>query len=707
MKDFTTTTMEQLRSAMINNETVEGYVMYSCYGGLVININNINTLLPDSEIPHKTSTQKGATRYDDYKGRVLQLKVKLIDEESHRIIVTLAQDEQNKDTETEASTLEHHEQMPPKEGFYEGQIVEGRITNIIDKGVFVDLGDACGFIHISQLSYDYVEHPQDVVSKGDNIKVMIQSIDPVTKRIVLSLKHTKPHPWDVEISQFKRGDTVNAHVIGFSPKGVIVKLSSHIVGHVQNSELVWEQPYPEASDVLTIGQEVECKIVRIRHENRKVDLSIKQLLPRPWVGFDESTEVGDLVKVRVYAHTKSGMVVEMAPKLRVLIPHCEISWDENFVAAEAYNIGDEVECVVTHINRFKRKINLSIKDATNPWDAIDPNLAVGDRVKVKVLSFTTYGAFATLCPGVFGIIHYSELTWINPTPRADFIINEGDIVECVVAYLDRTNKRVAFSIKRLFSDPWDTIEQRYNVGDRVKGKVVVCSNIGAYISLGEGIVAFLHNTEMSYTSQNYHSHAILNVGQEVICAISNIDRSEQRFDLTFKGITTNPWDEILEGQSVVSRLSSRIREFFGIEPETPSSPIFSIEASNSQVENDSVTIPLTVKIIGCSAFRNCSKIEEVAIHSMVIGIGYGAFAGCTGINDLYIPDSVKYIATDAFDGCKSLTSVRLPMHTSIHHDAFRNCNALEHIYIPIGTTDYYRSCLPEALHHCIIERQSA
>jgi small subunit ribosomal protein S1 len=381
---------EKLNAALQSGEIVNGLVKCRTKGGLIVDVFGIECFLPGSQID-----MKQVKDYDQYVNKIIELKVVKINMDdrnvvvSHKAIIEAELEEQKKAI---ISKME------------KGQILEGTVKNITSYGVFVDLGGVDGLIHITDVTWERINHPDEVVKVNDKINVVILDFDQEKKRISLGLKQLKPNPWDNLDPNIKVGDKVKGKVRALEDFGAFVEIAPGIEGLVHVSEISWSQHLRSAGDFLKIGDEVEAIIVMLDREARKLSLSIKQMIPDPWLTILDKYPKGSKHTGVVKNLTNFGVFVELEPGIDGLIRISDLSWDKKFKhPSEFTKVDAKIDCVVLEVDAENRRISLGVKQLEeDPWNAFDTIFIVDSVHKGTITAMKDKGAVVALPYGVEG-----------------------------------------------------------------------------------------------------------------------------------------------------------------------------------------------------------------------------------------------------------------------------------------------------------------
>ncbi|NSW93692.1 MAG: 30S ribosomal protein S1 [Bacteroidales bacterium] len=381
---------ERVNAALENDEVITGYIKCRTKGGMIVDVFGIEAFLPGSQIDVKPIRD-----YDVFVGKTMEFKVVKINQEfknvvvSHKALIEAELEQQKKEI---ISKLE------------KGQVLEGTVKNITSYGVFIDLGGVDGLIHITDLSWGRVNHPEEIVQLDQKLNVVILDFDDDKKRIALGLKQLTPHPWDSFNPDLKVGDKVKGKVVVMADYGAFVEVAPGVEGLIHVSEMSWSQHLRSAQDFLKVGDEVEAVILTLDREERKMSLGIKQLKPDPWEKIEEKYAVGSRHMARVRNFTNFGVFVEIEEGVDGLIHISDLSWTKKIKhPAEFTSIDAEIEVVVLEIDKENRRLSLGHKQLEeNPWDVFESLFATDSVHEGVVVELFDKGAVVSLPYGVEG-----------------------------------------------------------------------------------------------------------------------------------------------------------------------------------------------------------------------------------------------------------------------------------------------------------------
>src|SRR5579862_6135660 len=368
---------------------------------------------------------------------------------------------------------------------YEGDgLIKGKVKAVVKGGLTVNIGVEA-FLPGSQID---VVPPKDLQQfVGNTYDFKIVKINDDRKNVVLSrrelIEQERSERRQRFLEKVKVGEMVKGAVKNLTDFGAFIDLNG-IDGLLHITDMTWGR-LGHPSELLKVGQEVDVVVLDINKEKERVSLGLKQTQRNPWDKIEERFPVGQRVKGKVTNLVPYGAFVEIEEGVEGLIHVSELSWTKRITRpSDVLTIGQEIEAVVLGVNKEEQKISLGVRQLEpNPWDEIEHRYQIGRQVKGTVRNLTAYGAFVELEEGIDGMIHVSDMSWTKKINHPSEMIKKGDEVEAIVLEVDRPNQRIALGLKQLGSDPWENIDQRYKIGDLVKGKVSKIASFGAFVEL--------------------------------------------------------------------------------------------------------------------------------------------------------------------------------------------------------------------------------
>ena len=426
---------DRVNEALEKDEIIKGYIKCRTKGGMIVDVFGIEAFLPGSQIDVKPIRD-----YDVYVDKTMEFKVVKINQEFRNVVVShkaLIEAELEAQKQVIMSKLE------------KGQILEGTVKNITSYGVFVDLGGVDGLIHITDLSWGRVNHPEEIVALDQKINVVILDFDEAKKRIALGLKQLTPHPWEALDQTLKVGDKVKGRVVVMADYGAFVEIAPGVEGLIHVSEMSWSQHLRSAQEFMKVGDEVEAVILTLDREERKMSLGIKQLTPDPWADIEQRYAVGSRHTAKVRNFTNFGVFVEIEEGIDGLIHISDLSWTKKIKhPAEFTQIGADIDVVVLEIDKDNRRLSLGHKQLEdNPWNAFEQQFAVDSVHKGTVSELTDKGAIISLGDNVEGFAPAKQLVKEDGTTA-----KAGETLDFKVIEFSKATKRILVSHTRTFDD---------------------------------------------------------------------------------------------------------------------------------------------------------------------------------------------------------------------------------------------------------------
>ena len=427
---------ERVNQAYENQEIITGYVKSRTKGGLIVTVfDNIEAFLPGSQIDVKPIRD-----YDVFVDKNMEFKVVKINHEYKNVVVSHKALIEDEIEAQKAEIISHLEK---------GQVLEGVVKNITSYGVFIDLGGVDGLIHITDLSWGRISHPEEIVHLDEKINVVILDFDEAKRRIALGLKQLTPHPWDALDPNLKEGDHVKGKVVVIADYGAFVEIVPGVEGLIHVSEMSWSQHLRSAQDFMKVGDEVEAVILTLNREERKMSLGIKQLMPDPWLAIAEKYPVGSKHTATVRNFTNFGIFVELEEGVDGLIHISDLSWSKKIKhPAEFTKIGDKIDVVVLEVDAENRRLSLGHKQLEeNPWDVYESIFTVGSVHQGTISQINDKGATVTLPYGVEGFAPMRHLEKADKSKAKN-----GETLDFKVLEFSKENKKIIVSHTRINQD---------------------------------------------------------------------------------------------------------------------------------------------------------------------------------------------------------------------------------------------------------------
>jgi small subunit ribosomal protein S1 len=426
---------DRVNDAYEKSEIIKGYIKCRTKGGMIVDVFGIEAFLPGSQIDVKPIRD-----YDVFVGKTMEFKVVKINHEFKNVVVShkaLIEAELEIQKQEIISKLE------------KGQVLEGTVKNITSYGVFIDLGGVDGLIHITDLSWGRVNHPEEIVTLDQKINVVILDFDDHKKRIALGLKQLTPHPWDSLNADLKVGDVVKGKVVVMADYGAFVEITAGVEGLIHVSEMSWSQHLRSAQEFLKVGDEIEAAILTLDREDRKMSLGIKQMRQDPWANIETRYPINSQHTAKVRNFTGFGVFVEIEEGVDGLIHISDLSWTKKIKhPAEFCSIGDEISVVVLEIDKENRRLSLGHKQLEeNPWDVFETMFSEGSMHEGTIISVFDRGAVIALPYGVEGFATPRHLIREDGTQAKA----EEKLMFKVIEF-NKSAKRIILSHSRVFED---------------------------------------------------------------------------------------------------------------------------------------------------------------------------------------------------------------------------------------------------------------
>ena len=411
-----------------NDEIVNGYVKTRTKGGLVVELFGIDTLLPGSPIDNKPIKD-----YDVYVGQTIPFKVVKVNHQFKNVVIShkvLIEEDIEKQKSDILSKLE------------KGQVLEGTVKNMTSFGVFIDLGGVDGLLHITDISWGRINHPEEVLKMDQKINIVVLDFDDEKKRISLGLKQLSSHPWDSLAETLVVGATVKGKIVNIADYGAFLEIAPGVEGLIHVSEMSWSQHLRSPQDFMKLGDEVEAVILTLEKEERKMSLGIKQLKADPWVNITEKYPVGSRHKGVVRNMTNYGLFVELEEGVDGLVHVSDLSWTKKIKhPAEFVKKDQELDVMVLEVDLENRRLSLGHKQLDeNPWDTFETIFTVGSEHEGTVLKIEDKSATIALPYGVEGYAPIKQLQREDKTTA-----KEDEVVDFKVTEFNKENKRIVVS----------------------------------------------------------------------------------------------------------------------------------------------------------------------------------------------------------------------------------------------------------------------
>ena len=423
---------EKVFNSFETGEIIEGKIIKRIKGGMVVDLLGMEAFLPGSQIDVRPIRD-----FDAFVGQTMEFKVVKVNVPTENVVVSHKVLVEEEISDQRGAILESLEK---------GQILEGTVKAITDFGVFVDLGGVDGLIHITDLSWGRINHPNEVVKLDETIKIVVTDFDEAKKRISLSLKKLLPHPWEEIDNKHKVGDKVSGRVVSLTDYGAFIELEKGIEGLIHNSEMSWTQHIKHPSQVVAMGQIIEAVILSLDKEDKKISLGIKQLEPDPWQSLMQKYPVDSRHTGIARNLTNFGVFVELEPGVDGLVHISDLSWTKKIRhPGEVVKKSEPLEVIVLGVDVDSRKISLGHKQIIdNPWDTFETKYTTGTITEGKVVRIIEKGLIAALPDDVDGFVPATQLSTTRlKNLSTHFLID--NMLPLKVIEFDKNNKKIVLS----------------------------------------------------------------------------------------------------------------------------------------------------------------------------------------------------------------------------------------------------------------------
>lgn len=425
---------EEISKIADSDETVEGTIMSRVKGGLAVDI-GVRAFLPGSQVELRPTRN-----LDKFIGQKYRFKIIKFNKKRGNIVLSRRALLEKERAVLKSQTLEK---------LHEGAILDGVVKNITEYGAFVDLGGIDGLLHITDMSWGRVNHPNEVVQIGDEIKVKVLKFTPDNERVSLGYKQLAPDPWEHAAERYPAGIRALGRVVSLIDYGAFVELEEGIEGLIHISEMSWTRRVKHPSRVVNVGDVIDVVVLSLDTDAKKISLGMKQTEPNPWEILEEKYPVGTIIKGKIRNITDFGLFIGVEDGIDGLVHVSDISWTQKVRnPTDLYHKNDEVEAVVLNIDVASERFSLGIKQLTaDPWESLPEMYPPGSVVDCKITKITEFGAFAQIAEGVEGLIHISELSR-DRVDEPGSVVQIGETHKAEVISVDPAERKIALSIKQ-------------------------------------------------------------------------------------------------------------------------------------------------------------------------------------------------------------------------------------------------------------------
>lgn len=457
---------DRVNEAMESGEIIKGYVKCRTKGGLIVDVFGIEAFLPGSQIDVKPIRD-----YDQYVGNNMEFKVVKINKEFRNVVVS---HKALIEAELEEQKVEIMQKLE------KGQVLEGVVKNITSYGVFIDLGGVDGLIHITDLSWGRVNHPEEIVQLDQSVNVVILDFDDSKKRIALGMKQLQSHPWDSLDENLKVGDVVKGKVVVLADYGAFVEIAPGVEGLIHVSEMSWSQHLRTASDFYQVGDEVESVVMTLDREERKMSLSPRKLTEDPWENIEAKYPIESKHKGKVTNISNFGVFIELEEGIDGLVHISDLSWSKKINhPAEFVKVGEELEAVVLEIDKENRRLSLGHKQLEeNPWEVFETVFSEGSIHQGTVLSMADKGAVIGLPYGIEGFAPGRHLVKEDGSK-----VKVDETLDFKVLEFNKDGKKIIVSHSRIHEDEQkeEGVKEEKKAKSRAKATNKIVKNINSNV----------------------------------------------------------------------------------------------------------------------------------------------------------------------------------------------------------------------------------
>jgi small subunit ribosomal protein S1 len=427
---------DEISGACERDELIEGTISQRVKGGLSVTIKGgVKAFLPGSQVDLRP-----IRNLDKLIGQTYQFKVIKFNKKRGNIVLSRRVLLEKERDEQKTKTLETLE---------EGKVVRGVIKNITEYGAFVDLGGIDGLLHITDMSWGRVNHPEELFKVGDEVTVKVLKYNPETERVSLGLKQTQEDPWSHAEEAFPPGKKVHGKVMSITDYGAFVELEPGVEGLIHVSEMSWTKKVKHPSKLLEVGQEIDCQVLEVDAKAKRISLGLKQLEPDPWTLFTEKYSPGDKIGGKVRSITDYGVFIGIEEGVDGMVHKSDLSWTAKVNnPADLHHKGDDVEAIILSINHDEKKVSLGIKQLfDDPWPNIFNEFPPGKVVDTKVVSVVDYGVFVRIREGVEAHVPSNELVEKKNEAGEVVAFEIGDPIQAEIANIDSQDRRLTLSMR--------------------------------------------------------------------------------------------------------------------------------------------------------------------------------------------------------------------------------------------------------------------
>src|SRR5687767_5965964 len=553
----------------------------------------------------------------------------------------LDEDERRKSTEDFGQLLDQFEQE--QSALQEGEVVRGTVVGVTERGVLIDFGyKSEGIVNPSE----FMENGELTVKRGDEVDVMVKAMETSEGYPVLSRADAvRLRAWDDVEKAFNEGVPIKGRVMDRIKGGLRVDIDG-IQAFLPGSQ-VDTRPVRNLDSLR--GKEIEAKIIKLNRKRSNVVLSRKAVLEERNADRKGETlgqiEENIIVEGQIKNLTDYGAFVDLGG-IDGLLHVTDMSWGRLLNPGEMFRVGETVQVKVLKFDKERERVSLGYKQLLpDPWESVAERFPTGQRMNGKIASVTDYGAFIELEPGVEGLVHVSEMTWSKRMKHPSKLVNVGDTVDVEVLGVDPKNRRISLGMKQTQPNPWETLPERFHIGDRVRGRVRNLTDFGAFVEVEDGVDGLVHVSDISWNKRIKHPGEVLKKGQEIEAVITNIDIDNRRLSLSIKDTEPSAWEKFINEHKPGDIVHGKVTRFANFGAFVELAEGLEGLCHVSELSDDRVERPEDAAQIGQELDFRILRIEA---ESKKIGLSHRAAKHDEPIVD------VKSYTTDAGGGMASL-----------------------------------------------------
>ena len=497
------------------------------------------------EVSEKSATESptvSTSEAENIKSPKNKIEIDYLDSNLFSDIKEVSSEELIEDKSSDEIPADHERYLSTFSDISEREIIEGRVIGINEKEILVDIGfKSEGIINRDEF------YSEDLPDVGGKIDVYLERMEDESGKTVLSKEKADFLRRWIELRRiFDSGEIISGKIIKRIKGGMVVDLKG-VQAFLPGSQID-VRPVKDFDKYLDV--EMEMKVVKFNEMRKNVVVSHKAILEESLAEKRDEIfsklEVGAIMEGRVKNITDFGVFIDLGG-IDGLLHITDLSWGRINHPSEIISMDDSLTVKVIDFDNEKKRVSLGLKQLTpHPWETIETDFPEGEKVKGKVVSMTNYGAFIEIKSGIEGLIHVSEMSWTRHVKNPSELYSLGDEVEAIVLSIDTEERKISLGAKQLTEDPWDKIEEKYNIGTIVKGKIINLTQFGAFVELEEGIDGLIHVSDFSWTKVVRHPREIIEKDQNIEVRVLEVSRDSRRISLGIKQLVDDPWPELLK-----------------------------------------------------------------------------------------------------------------------------------------------------------------